>query len=60
MTIVDIIDRLVSRSLLVPVGDADETRFRLLEPVRHLAAEKLAVVARPTALATRTRSGTST
>jgi predicted ATPase/class 3 adenylate cyclase/DNA-binding CsgD family transcriptional regulator len=40
--IVDIIDRLVSRSLLVPVGDVDETRFRLLEPVRHLAAEKLA------------------
>jgi predicted ATPase/DNA-binding CsgD family transcriptional regulator len=40
--VVDIIDRLVSRSLLVPVGDADETRFRLLEPVRHLAAEKLA------------------
>ena len=40
--IVDIVDRLVSRSLLVPVGDADETRFRLLEPVRHLAAEKLA------------------
>jgi predicted ATPase/class 3 adenylate cyclase/DNA-binding CsgD family transcriptional regulator len=40
--VVDIIDRLVSRSLLVPVGDVDETRFRLLEPVRHLAAEKLA------------------
>ena len=40
--IVDIIDRLVARSLLVPVGGVDETRFRLLEPVRHLAAEKLA------------------
>jgi predicted ATPase/class 3 adenylate cyclase/DNA-binding CsgD family transcriptional regulator len=40
--VIDIIDRLVSRSLLVPVGDTDETRFRLLEPVRHLAAEKLA------------------
>jgi len=40
--IVDIIDRLVSRSLLVPVGGVDETRFRLLEPVRHLAAENLA------------------
>ena len=40
--IVDIVDRLVSRSLLVPVGDVDETRFRLLEPIRHLAAEKLA------------------
>jgi non-specific serine/threonine protein kinase len=40
--IVDILDRLVSRSLLVPVADTDETRFRLLEPVRHLAAEKLA------------------
>jgi predicted ATPase/class 3 adenylate cyclase len=40
--VVDIVDRLVSRSLLVPVGDTDETRFRLLEPVRHLAAEKLA------------------
>jgi predicted ATPase/class 3 adenylate cyclase/DNA-binding CsgD family transcriptional regulator len=39
---VDIIDRLVSRSLLVPVSDVDETRFRLLEPIRHLAAEKLA------------------
>ena len=40
--VVDIIDRLVSRSLLVPVGDVDETRFRLLEPIRNLAAEKLA------------------
>jgi predicted ATPase/class 3 adenylate cyclase/DNA-binding CsgD family transcriptional regulator len=40
--VVDIIDRLVARSLLVPVDDADETRFRLLEPVRHLAAERLA------------------
>jgi predicted ATPase/class 3 adenylate cyclase/DNA-binding CsgD family transcriptional regulator len=39
--VVDIIDCLVARSLLVPVGDADETRFRLLEPVRQLAAEKL-------------------
>ena len=40
--IVDIVDRVVSRSLLVTVDDADETRFRLLEPVRHLAAERLA------------------
>ena len=40
--VVDIVDRLVSQSLLVPVDDTDETRFRLLEPVRHLAAEKLA------------------
>jgi integrase/recombinase XerD len=39
--IVDIIDRLVSRSLLVPVGDVEETRFRLLEPIRHLATERL-------------------
>jgi hypothetical protein len=30
--IVDIIDRLVSRSLLVPLEEPDETRFRLLEP----------------------------
>jgi predicted ATPase/class 3 adenylate cyclase/DNA-binding NarL/FixJ family response regulator len=40
--VVDIVDRLVSQSLLVPVDDTDETRFRLLEPVRHLAAERLA------------------
>jgi predicted ATPase/class 3 adenylate cyclase/DNA-binding NarL/FixJ family response regulator len=40
--VVDVVDRLVSRSLLVPVGDVDETRFRLLEPIRRLAAEKLA------------------
>jgi predicted ATPase/class 3 adenylate cyclase/DNA-binding CsgD family transcriptional regulator len=39
--IVDVLDRLVARSLLVPVEDGFETRFRLLEPVRHLAAEKL-------------------
>ena len=40
--IVDGIDRLVARSLVVPVDEGDESRFRLLEPVRQLAAEKLA------------------
>ncbi len=40
--VVDLIDRLVARSLVVPVGEGDESRFRLLEPVRQLAAEKLA------------------
>ena len=40
--VLDIVDRLVTRSLLVPVDDGDETRFRLLEPIRQLAAEKLA------------------
>ena len=40
--IVDVIDRLVARSLVVPVDEGDESRFRLLEPVRQLAAEKLA------------------
>jgi predicted ATPase/class 3 adenylate cyclase/DNA-binding CsgD family transcriptional regulator len=39
--IVDVIDRLVARSLVVPVYEGDESRFRLLEPVRQLAAEKL-------------------
>jgi predicted ATPase/class 3 adenylate cyclase/DNA-binding CsgD family transcriptional regulator len=40
--VVDVVDHLVSRSLLVPVDAAAETRFRLLEPVRQLGAEKLA------------------
>ena len=40
--VVDVIDRLLAQSLLVPVDEGDETRFRLLEPVRQLAAEKLA------------------
>jgi predicted ATPase/class 3 adenylate cyclase/DNA-binding CsgD family transcriptional regulator len=39
--IVDVIDQLVARSLVVPVYEGDESRFRLLEPVRQLAAEKL-------------------
>ena len=39
---VDIIDHLVSRSLVVPLEATGETRFRLLEPVRQLGAEKLA------------------
>jgi predicted ATPase/DNA-binding CsgD family transcriptional regulator len=39
---VDVIDRLVSRSLVVPVDDSLESRFRLLEPVRQLAVERLA------------------
>jgi predicted ATPase/class 3 adenylate cyclase/DNA-binding CsgD family transcriptional regulator len=39
--IVDVIDLLVARSLVVPVYQGDESRFRLLEPVRQLAAEKL-------------------
>jgi non-specific serine/threonine protein kinase len=40
--VVDLIDGLVERSLVDPVGEGDESRFRLLEPVRQLAAEKLA------------------
>jgi DNA-binding CsgD family transcriptional regulator len=40
--VIDVLDRLVARSLVVPVDTADETRLRLLEPVRQLAAEKLA------------------
>jgi non-specific serine/threonine protein kinase len=40
---VDVIDRLVARSLVVPVDESEESRFRLLEPVRQLAAEKLSV-----------------
>ena len=51
--IVDLLDRLVARSLVVPIDDADETRFRLLEPVRQLAAENLA--ARGDAETTRAR-----
>ena len=39
---VDILDRLVARSLLTPVDEGEESRFRLLEPVRQLAAERLA------------------
>ena len=40
--VVDLIDGLVGRSWVDPVGEGDESRFRLLEPVRQLAAEKLA------------------
>ena len=40
--IVDLLDGLVARSMVVPVDEGDETRFRLLEPVRQLAAEQLA------------------
>ena len=40
--VVDLIDGLVRRSWVDPVGEGDESRFRLLEPVRQLAAEKLA------------------
>ena len=40
--IVDVLDRLVARSLVIPVDDGEETRFRLLEPVRQLAQQKLA------------------
>jgi predicted ATPase/class 3 adenylate cyclase/DNA-binding CsgD family transcriptional regulator len=39
---VDLIDRLVARSLVIPVDEGEDSRFRLLEPVRQLAAEKLA------------------
>jgi predicted ATPase/class 3 adenylate cyclase/DNA-binding CsgD family transcriptional regulator len=39
--VVDLVDRLVARSLVVPVDEGEESRFRLLEPVRQLAAEKL-------------------
>jgi predicted ATPase/class 3 adenylate cyclase/DNA-binding CsgD family transcriptional regulator len=40
--VLDVIDRLLARSLLVPVDECDETRFRLLDPVRQLAGEQLA------------------
>jgi len=40
--VVDALDRLVARSLVVTLDDAEDSRFRLLEPVRQLAAEKLA------------------
>jgi predicted ATPase/class 3 adenylate cyclase/DNA-binding CsgD family transcriptional regulator len=40
--VLGVVDRLLARSLLVPVDEGDETRFRLLEPVRQLAGEKLA------------------
>ena len=40
--IVDALHRLVTRSLVVPVDEGEETGFRLLEPVRQLAHEKLA------------------
>ena len=38
---VDLVDGLVRRSLLVPVDNGDESRFRLLEPVHQFAAEQL-------------------
>jgi predicted ATPase/DNA-binding CsgD family transcriptional regulator len=38
---IDVLDRLVTRSLVVPIEHGDVSRFRLLEPVRQLAAEKL-------------------
>lgn len=37
----EVVDRLVRRSLVAPVEAGDESRFRLLEPVRQFAAEKL-------------------
>ena len=40
--VVDLLDRLVAQSLVVPVDDSEESRFRVLEPVRQLAAETLA------------------
>ena len=39
--VVDVLDRLVARSLVVPLDGAEGSRFRLLEPVRQLAADKL-------------------
>jgi predicted ATPase/class 3 adenylate cyclase len=41
--VVDLLDRLVARSLVMTADEGDEARFRVLEPVRHLAAEKLSV-----------------
>lgn len=38
----DVVDRLVARSLVVVIDGTEETRYRLLEPVRHFAAERLA------------------
>lgn len=38
----EVLDQLVGRSLVVPLDGGDESRFRLLEPVRQLAAEVLA------------------
>lgn len=40
---VDVLDRLVARSLVAPVADADESRFQLLKPVRRFATERLVV-----------------
>lgn len=40
--VVDVLDRLVARSLVVAQDGGEDSRFRLLEPVRQLAAEKLA------------------
>ena len=42
VAVVDAVDRLVARSLVVALEDREDSRFRLLEPVRQLAAEKLA------------------
>jgi predicted ATPase len=39
--VVDVIDNLVGRSMVAAVDEGEESRFRLLEPVRQLAAEKL-------------------
>jgi predicted ATPase/class 3 adenylate cyclase len=39
---IDVIDQLVARSMVVAVEEAEESRFRLLEPIRQLAAEQLA------------------
>lgn len=39
--LVDVIDQLVGRSLLEHVEEAGDGRFRLLEPVRQFAAERL-------------------
>ena len=51
--VVDMVDHLVSRSLVVPVDGTGESRFRLLEPVRQLGAEKLASTGDTDAIRTR-------
>ena len=58
--IVDVLDRLVARSLVVPVDDGEESRFRLLEPVRQLAARSWPRAVKATTSAGRTPTGTST
>ncbi|MFL1430954.1 MULTISPECIES: BTAD domain-containing putative transcriptional regulator [unclassified Nocardiopsis] len=40
--VLDLLERLVERSLVVAVPDPDRPRFRLLESVAHYAAERLA------------------